>query len=198
LILRITTPDDSELAMSSASQLAEAYDGSTLAYQDETRINDEQPKVTRARATRPTPGAGVTLTVEGDSDDVGRKQLPPETIFSAEHSKRLIAAAAAGQGQYSATVVDGTFTKGYVVSAFIAKARPAPRGTYSGPAFPDATVWPVRLGYFPLGEAAGEPEFEASAQIGASGIAAELVIEQAGLKLKATLVGLKLLEPEGC
>ncbi|MBL8669511.1 MAG: DUF1849 family protein, partial [Alphaproteobacteria bacterium] len=55
LILRITTPDDSELAMSSASQLAESYDGSTLAYQDETRINDEPPKVTRARATRPTP-----------------------------------------------------------------------------------------------------------------------------------------------
>lgn len=119
--------------------------------------------------------------------------LDPNVLFPTMHSIRLLAHAQAGEHIFSSTVFDGSqVDEGRRIEAFISKPFPAGKGAGSTlNALLDRPGWNVRMGLYPPGSMAAEPEYSIEVQILDNGIPSRMVLEYPTFSINVKLIKIK-------
>jgi hypothetical protein len=170
----------------------ESYDGMDFTFAVDHKRNGLLQEAFAGEAGKDTAGGGASF----NDEEFTAVDLPPGTLFPAEHLMRLLAHARDSDGPFRKVVFDGASTDNpYEVNAVIVgpvahgrvalDGRPQAPDSSQNPVFvgastpapveQDKPVWRVRMAYFPLFELAGIPAFELEVDYRENGIAERMI-----------------------
>lgn len=176
----------------------EAADGSAMRYTvrsfDGDRLREEY--MGKARIDSAESG-GVASFTRPDEREV---ELPPGTVFPADHFNRILAEADKGSAFISHEVFDGWgFDALTQVTSVIGQQRAyEPSNEQELSSRPDGEAWPVSMAYYNLVDESDVPEFEAKFMLTEEGVLQELLLDYGDFRLKATLSEFELLDEPAC
>ena len=138
----------------------------------------------------------------------GSFELPNNTVFPVEHTKRIVTAAREGNVMDRTVIFDGTeLNKLYTAVSFIGKAKKVddiklPEAVTDRSAFEGQTAWPITVSYFDQASAdtSGEqiPSHEVSFTMFENGISTNLSLGYEHFTMTGTMSELTLFEPTEC
>jgi hypothetical protein len=176
----------------------EAIDGTRMRYTVRSYDGDQlrEEYMGNARIDSLESG-GIASFTRPDQRDV---ELPPGTVFPADHFNRLLAEAGSGNAFISHEVFDGWgFDALTQVTSVIGQLRPyEPTNDQELPARADAEAWPVSMAYYSLAARSDVPEFEAKFMLTEEGVLQELLLDYGDFRLKATLAEFERLDEPAC
>lgn len=171
----------------------ESYDGMDFTYTVDHKRNGLLQEAFAGEAGKDTAGGGASF----NDEEFTAVDLPPGTLFPAEHLIRLLNHARESDGPFHQVVFDGASTDNpYEVNAVVigpvtegrvaVGERPkTPRNrqtpvlvgasTSTPDAAADQTVWRVRMAYFPIFGLGGIPDFELEVDYRENGIAERMI-----------------------
>ncbi len=176
----------------------EAADGSKMRYTirsfDGDRLIEEYMGEANIDAAD---GSGVASFSRPDRREV---DLPPGTVFPADHFNQVLAEADSGSSFVSHEVFDGWgFDALTQVTSVIGQLRSyEPEGDGELEAEVDTGAWPVSMAYYRLADGADLPEFEANFMLTETGVLQELLLDYGDFRLKATLSEYERLDDPAC
>jgi hypothetical protein len=125
------------------------------------------------------------------------EELPPDTVFPAQHVRALLAAARAGERVVMRTVFDGSSEDNpFQVSTAIGPRRGA--SADAPPALAGRASWPLRLAYFDLDAVEPRADFEMSVTLFDNGVAGDMVYDYGDFAIDVRLEEVELLPLPGC
>jgi len=184
----------------------ESGDGLSMRYNQREFLDGSQDGERKVSAKRdPNGGAG---RVEMEKPEQRTLELPPDTVFSIEHQKRLLRLAFEGGSHDSSLVYDGSDeSAGYRAISFIG-ARKAPGQAKTqitgkeGEALAKLAAWPMSISFYSTkdGENAGEatPSYQISFTMYENGVADNLVLDYGDFALSGSMKVLELLDQAPC
>lgn len=176
----------------------ESIDGSRMRYTvrsyDGDQLREEYMGSARIDSLE---SGGVASFTKPDEREV---DLPPGTVFPADHFNRLLTEAVSGNSFTSHEVFDGWgFDALTQVTSVIGNLRPyEPSNEQELSAKADAQAWPVSMAYYSLQDRSDLPEFEANFMLTEDGVLQELLLDYGEFRLKATLAEFELLDEPAC
>jgi hypothetical protein len=176
----------------------EASDGSQMRYTVRSYDGDRLREEYMGNAMIESPdGSGVASFTKPDDREV---DLPPGTVFPADHFNRLLTEAGKGNSFISHEVFDGW---GYdaltQVTSVIGELRPyEPSNADELSSKAEAEAWPVSMAYYSLATQSDIPEFEAKFMLTDEGVLQELLLDYGDFRLKATLAEFERLDEPAC
>jgi hypothetical protein len=184
----------------------ESGDGLSMRYNQREFLDGSQQGERKVSAKRDA-GGGIGRA-EVEKPEQRSLELPPETVFSIEHQKRLLRAAIAGGTHESSFVYDGSDdSTGFRAIAFIgAKKMPGQaKSTLAGApgeALAKLPSWPMTISFYATkaGEAQGEatPAYQVSFTMYVNGVADNLVLDYGDFALGGNLKVLEFLDQAPC
>lgn len=176
----------------------EAIDGSEMRYTVRSYDGDllREEYMGNARIESAETGGVATFT-KPDRRDV---DLPPGTVFPADHFNRILSGASEGSSFISHDVFDGW---GYdaltQVTSVIGQLRPyEPADENEIAVNDDGEARPVSMAYYNLTDKSDLPEFEAKFMLTEQGVLQELLLDYGDFRLKATLSEFERLDEPAC
>lgn len=176
----------------------EAIDGSEMRYTVRSYDGDQLREEYMGNAViSSADGGGVASFTRPDEREI---DLPPGTVFPADHFNRLLAEADGGNAFISHDVFDGWgFDALTQVTTVIGELRPyEPSNDEELPSKTDAEVWPVSMAYYSIADTSDLPEFEAKFMLTEDGVLQELLLDYGDFRLKATLSEFERLDEPAC
>lgn len=180
----------------------ESADGRNYRFSVRTVVDNEVTEQLRGRAERAGDGAanggGRAVFSEPDGESV---ELPPGTVFPTEHTRMLIARAAAGDRSMARMVFDGATLDGaFDTNAVIAQevTGDPPSGPNIAAGLVSGRSWRVRIAYFKTGDGATEPDYELSMRLFENGVGGDFLFEYGEFSIRARLDRLEPLPQSGC
>lgn len=176
----------------------ESADGRNYRFSVRTVVDNEVTEQLRGRATRTGEGGGRAVFSEPDGETV---ELPPGTVFPTEHTRMLIARAAAGDRSMARMVFDGATLDGaFDTNAVIAQAVAGdpPSGANIAASLVSGRSWRVRIAYFKTGDGSTEPDYELSMRLFENGVGGDFLFEYGEFSIRARLDRLEPLPQSGC
>ncbi len=176
----------------------EATDGSAMRYTvrsyDGDRLREEYMGNARIDSAE---GGGVASFTKPDEREV---DLPPGTVFPADHFNRILTEADKGSAFISHEVFDGWgFDALTQVTSVIGQQRAyEPSNEQELASEPDGEAWPVSMAYYNLVDESDVPEFEAKFMLTEDGVLQELLLDYGDFRLKATLSEFERLDDPAC
>ncbi|MGI9501738.1 MAG: EipB family protein, partial [Geminicoccaceae bacterium] len=142
-------------------------------------------------------GGGVASFTKPDEREV---DLPPGTVFPADHFNRILTEADKGSAFISHEVFDGWgFDALTQVTSVIGQQRAyEPSNEQELASKPDGEAWPVSMAYYNLVDQSDVPEFEAKFMLTEDGVLQELLLDYGDFRLKATLSEFERLDDPAC
>jgi hypothetical protein len=166
-------------------------------------LNQKPVEAADGQADRDSAGVTVKLA----KPDTRSFTLGADTVFPAEHMRRIIEAARAGTTILEFPVYDGSENGDKVFDTLTVIGRPiAPdekKPTDASAAFPalaGMTRWPVRISYFDRGKAGGEhmPVYSIGFEMYENGIARSLSLDYGDFVVAGDMSQLEMKEPKAC
>lgn len=174
----------------------ESRDGLTFRFDVRNLVNGEVQEEFSGKAELDGPGKAGRVSFRkpaGESLD-----LPEGTLFPTEHTKVLIARAAAGEKVVSRPLFDGSGTDGlFEAVAFVSTAIKVP-GDDKIEGLRGQIGYPLRLAFFNIQERDALPAYEVGGALYANGVSGDLTIDYREFSLLGKLTGLDLLPKPGC
>ena len=184
----------------------ESGDGLSMRYNQREFLDGSQEGERKVSAKR-DPAGGVGRA-EIEKPEQRTMELPPETVFSIEHQKRLLRLALSGGSHDSSLVFDGSDdSSGYRAIAFIGQKKlpGQAKSTITGPAgeaLARVPAWPMTISFYSTkpGEAQGEatPAYQVGFTMYENGVADNLVLDYGDFALGGNLKVLEFLEETPC
>lgn len=176
----------------------EAADGSEMRYTVRSFEGDQLREEYMGEASIDSfESGGVASFTRPDRKEV---DLPPGTVFPADHFNRILAEADGGGSFISHEVFDGWgFDALTQVTSVIGQLRPyEPSNDQELTANSDARAWPVSMAYYNKSDGSDLPEFEAKFMLTEDGVLQELLLDYGDFRLKATLAEFERLDEPAC
>lgn len=176
----------------------EATDGSKMRYTVRSYDGDQLREEYMGDATIDSfETGGVASFTRPDQREI---ELPPGTVFPADHFNRVLSEAGKGSAFITHEVFDGWgFDALTQVTSVIGQLRPYhPSDDQELPSKADAEAWPVSMAYYNLGDQSDVPEFEAKFMLTEEGVLQDLLLDYGDFRLKATLAEFERLDEPAC
>ena len=184
----------------------ELGDGLSMRYNQREFLDGSPESERKVSAKRDA--AGGMGRAEIEKPEQRSLDLPPETVFSIEHQKRLLRLALSGGTHDSSLVYDGSDdSSGYRAIAFIG-SRKAPgqaKASIAGPAgeaLSKLAAWPMTISFYSTKPGESEGEATPSYQIGftmyENGVADNLVLDYGDFTLGGDLKVLEIHQQSAC
>lgn len=174
----------------------EAEDGMVFKFNTFRKVNDELVEDIRGTAKR----KGKLIQVFYQKPEQKTLQLPEDTFFPIQHTKRLLTAAQEGEHSFPSIVFDGSNTTGASeINTFIGtkKVIAGNSTTEDSHQFANQPFFPVRFAVYGVKETAYEPNYVTTQKLLLNGIIAEYrIVEREGIELCGKLERIEVL-PEG-
>jgi len=184
----------------------ESGDGLSMRY-NQREFLDGSPEGERKVSAKRDPAGGIGRA-EIEKPEPRSLELPPETVFSIEHQKRLLRLALSGGTHDSSLVYDGSDdSSGYRAIAFIGtkKAPGQAKSTIAGAAgeaLAKLPAWPMTVSFYSTkpGETQGEatPAYQVGFTMYENGVADNLTLDYGDFALGGNLKVLEFLEQSPC
>lgn len=115
--------------------------------------------------------------------------LPKGTLFSTQHTARLIRKAQAGERSDTAMIYDGSGVDGLfrAVARFGDEIPPAKTEAVVRKAYGNLPSWPTRIVFFPPDATDGLPDYEMSIRMYANGVAGDIQLDYQSFSIKGEL-----------
>ena len=125
--------------------------------------------------------------------------LPANTVFPVAHNMLVLRSARAGRSSVSAEIFDGSSDGRYDVFTAIGRRHVESDEARRGQKLlDDLPFWHVRMGYFPSGSRAEQPEFEIGYNLFDNGVAGDLVLDYGNFVIAGELRRLEPLPTPVC
>ena len=174
----------------------ESKDGLVFRFDTRNVVNGEVQEEFSGKAELDGPGKGGHASFrkpDGESLD-----LPAGTLFPTEHTKVLLARAAAGDNVVTRTLFDGSGTDGlFEASAFVSPATTVPADSKFEP-LRGLKGYPMRLAFFHVADKEAAPAYEVGGPLYTNGVSGDMTIDYREFTLIGTLVRLEPLPKPGC
>ena len=173
--LEINYAEGADVAITWSFAGVESKDG--LAYRFRMRHSRSGQVVESLKGEARLEGVGLGGEARFDEPSGETIALAPGTLFPTRHLAALIAAAEAGKRFFPKAVFDGaSLDNPYEIAATFTTKTAVEKAAsvealLSAAGLERATVWPVRLAFFPKGSREAEPEFELGVDYRADGVA---------------------------
>lgn len=174
----------------------ESKDGLTFRFDVRNLVNGEVQEEFSGKAELDGPGKAGRVSFRKPAGE--GMELPEGTVFPTEHTKALIARAAAGDKVVSRTLFDGSGTDGlFEAVAFVGAAiKVAADDKIEG--LRQQTGYPLRLAFFNIQERDALPAYEVGGPLYANGVSGDLTIDYREFSLLGKLTKLELMPKPGC
>lgn len=176
----------------------ESKDGLAFRFHVRDIREDELTEELQGQATLSrTGGPGRARFVLPEDAEVA---LPAGTLFPTHHLMALLDGAQNGRRYDSAVLFDGaSLDNPYTVGTVISEPSPDARDRLGKrPGLDPATLWSLRMAFFPVAGGESTPKFEVGVALRADGIADAIVQDFGDFVLLLTLQDLDLLPPPDC
>ncbi len=178
----------------------EAHDGLSYRFTLRTTRNGEVAEQLRGRASLDGRGkGGKAVFAEPEGEVI---ELPPGTLFPAEHTLLLIQRATAGERSVAKPVFDGATLDGAMEINAVMGAPvkvEANAGAQIAAALLAGPSWRVRMAFFRTDDQRGsEPEYETSMRLFENGVGTEFLFDYSEFSIKAKLERLEALPRPRC
>jgi hypothetical protein len=174
----------------------ESKDGLLFRFDVRNTVNGELQEEFSGKAELDGPGQAGRVVFRKPSGET--LDLPARTMFPTEHTKLLLARAAAGDRVVTGTLFDGSGTDGlFEATAFLGAPITVPSDDKIE-ALRQQTAFPIRLAFFHLEEKDGLPAYEVGGPLYANGVSGDLTIDYREFSLNGRLVRLEPLPRPGC
>jgi hypothetical protein len=181
----------------------EEGEAKTFRFNSTNYLNQKPVEAADGHADRDA--AGVTVQLE--KPDAKSFKLGPDTVFPAEHMRRIIDAAHAGRTILEFPVFDGSENGQKVFDTLTVIGHPIPpdekKPTDASAAYPalaDMTRWPVRISYFDRSTEGGEhtPVYSIGFEMYENGISRSLSLDYGDFVVGGEMSQLELKEAKAC
>jgi hypothetical protein len=181
----------------------EEGEAKTFRFNSTNYLNQKPVEAADGHADRDA--AGVTVQLE--KPDAKSFKLGPDTVFPAEHMRRIIDAAHAGRTILEFPVFDGSENGQKVFDTLTVIGHPIPpdekKPTDASAAYPalaGMTRWPVRISYFDRSTEGGEhtPVYSIGFEMYENGISRSLSLDYGDFVVGGEMSQLELKEAKAC
>ena len=197
LFLKVSR-DDATFATSSAFDTVESKDGLDFSFEDRTVREPGGAEFASGSARLASQGGDGSLVL--DEPEPGQFVLPKGTMFPTAQLIDILARAEAGERIINHLVYDGT--DGAVlfdVTTVLAEPKTQTlEGEAGGEAGGEATIWPMRLAYYPHDTVDPLPQVEIGADVQDNGVAHRLVFDYGTFTVESELTELEPLPRPDC
>jgi hypothetical protein len=191
--------DSPPMRVTSDFSTIESYDGDTFDFSSRRWRDGELYQELRGQATLTAPKPRATFT-----DPEGLEFILPETtLFPAQHTEALIAAAKAGKKWLNLTIFDGSDDQGPVdVTAIITPIEnpPVKAGAKSAldPSLLAGQAWRIRMAFFPQSVQSETPDYELTMILHDNGVISRMNIDYQDFTIEQALQALAAMPPDPC
>lgn len=183
----------------------ESARGDTMEFAAQRFTNGSQELDLRGQADTGPEGGVVRFNLPAESE----AELPPDTIFPVEHTRRILETALRNEHRDRSELYDGNEDQKILTAVTFIGKRKAPDMANSGANagnikdLAKMQSWPVSIGYFENtaeAEQAGEqmPEHQVNFTMFENAVATDLILDYGDFSLKGNLVSLDYLPQETC
>jgi hypothetical protein len=174
----------------------ESKDGLVFRFDTRNMVNGEMQEEFSGKAELDGPGQGGHANFRKPSGE--SVELPPGTLFPTEHTKVLLARAAAGDSVVTRTLFDGSGTDGlFEATAFISPGFAVPADGKFEP-LRKLKGLPIRLAFFHVNDKEAAPAYEVGGPLYTNGVSGDMTIDYREFTLIGELVRLEPLPRPGC
>ncbi len=193
LFLKVSR-DDATFATSSAFDTVESKDGLDFSFEDRTVREPGGAEFASGSARLASQGGDGSLVL--DEPEPGQFVLPKGTMFPTAQLIDILARAEAGERIINHLVYDGT--DGAVLFDVTTVLAEPKTQTLEGEAGGEATIWPMRLAYYPHDTVDPLPQVEIGADVQDNGVAHRLVFDYGTFTVESELTELEPLPRPDC
>jgi hypothetical protein len=175
-------------------------EGNRLRYSQRQYIDNQLQEEILVKADRAPNGNGLVGRMS--KPDKKEFELPSDAVFPAQHQRRLVEAALAGESSERSVVYDGSEgTKVYVAASIIgAEQKDVEQGGEGVAPLRDLRAWPVSISYYSLDDAENEglPVYQVRFRMFENGVAGDLELDYTDFVLTGKLSSFNLLQGGDC
>lgn len=207
LVTRLTDREGRPSLSDIRSSSWEGAKGKRFRFRASTYRDRRLSEETSGNAERPPKGGVVTVRLKKPSP--GTLELPGELVFPIQHSRAILAAAAANRHALRAATYDGSEQgrKFYDTMTFIGRAYPANADPALSPLkitgdgqLDQLVSWPVVVSYYDptAGPGDGLPTYEMTFRFYANGVSRRLLMDYGDFAIRGRLESIEFLANSGC
>jgi hypothetical protein len=195
MVLEIVNADGNVIVSDYLLSTWEDNKGEGMRFDMSNSLNGRSIEQFSGVAERSEDNAIVSFSIP-EHEDI---ELPSNTMFPAEHTRKILEAAAAGQKLLSAKVYDGNGAEGLTDTlAVMGKRKTLTEAKGVLKSLDQQNYFPLQLSFFDLREQKSEPDYEIGMKMFENGIATDLHLKYHDFTLKGAVTKLEILSTEKC